>query len=400
MRYDSLILVISECTLTALRLCAAISTHVYFFAYFLAADGAASCRRLATPVGRTRRLDGRSKRSECELPLAVAVGCPNSEHPQIGTPDTYLYLAHLSNAFHVSTRYLNPLYFSRSFQRRHFCLLALMRTLPYPHTHRAPHLLACSFRDAASPTRINRRIEAKTMVLTGRLSLRKAAAEYNLSVSALGRLVHGEVSPSARVGRQTVLHPVVEKELARVCIFLYESNLSIHRGLIQYIAREIALKTGVPEDKFDASEKWFRGFKKRHPELASRKACKLNRGRAANFNRFAVQQWYAAVEDLIQLYDPTEIWNCDDTSKDPEMFSGMVRLHTRASIAAVVCIVYLNLLHAVCTAGDREEGRCTAERAPSGQERPHHRDAMWACRGRFYEVFVYLLRRRGQEGHV
>ena len=136
------------------------------------------------------------------------------------------------------------------------------------------------------------------------------------------------------------MHPVVEKELARVCIYLYESNMAIHRCLIQYIARDIAIKTGVPEDRFEASKKWFRGFKARHPELASRKACKLNRARAVNFNRFAVQQWYAAVEDIIQLYEPKEIWNCDDTSKDPEMFSGMVRLHKRASLTAVVCTVY------------------------------------------------------------
>ena len=155
--------------------------------------------------------------------------------------------------------------------------------------------------------------------------MRKAARVYGLSKSAMQRLVSGDVSPSARTGRKTILHPVVEAELARVCLYLYESNLSIHRSVIQLIARDIATKTGVPGHKFVASDKWFRGFLARHKDLSSRKACKINRARSANFNRLSVETWYTAVHDIMQLYDDEEIWNCDDTSKDPEMFNGMVR---------------------------------------------------------------------------
>lgn len=86
------------------------------------------------------------------------------------------------------------------------------------------------------------------------MSVRKAARTYGLSVSAVQRLVSGDVSPSARPGRKTVLHPIVEAELVRVCLYLYESNLPIHRSLIQVVARDIAIKTGVPEDKFVCSE--------------------------------------------------------------------------------------------------------------------------------------------------
>lgn len=163
------------------------------------------------------------------------------------------------------------------------------------------------------------------MVLSKKMSVRKAARTYGLSVSAVQRLVSGAVSPSARAGRKTVLHPVVEAELARVCLYLYESNLPIHRSTIQSIARDIALKTGVPGHKFVASEMWFRGFLARHKDLSSRKACKINRARSANFNRLSVETWYTAIHDIMQLYEDDEIWNCDDTSKDPEMFNGMVR---------------------------------------------------------------------------
>ena len=85
-----------------------------------------------------------------------------------------------------------------------------------------------------------------------------------------------------RSGRKTVMHLVVEPELARICIYLHESNISIHRALIQIIAFDIALAMGVPKDSFEASEKWFHGLKARHPTLASRKACKFNRARNAS----------------------------------------------------------------------------------------------------------------------
>ena len=78
------------------------------------------------------------------------------------------------------------------------------------------------------------------------------------------------------------MHLVVEPELARICIYLHESNISIHRALIQIIAFDIALAMGVPKDSFEASEKWFHGLKARHPTLASRKACKFNRARNAS----------------------------------------------------------------------------------------------------------------------
>jgi hypothetical protein len=149
--------------------------------------------------------------------------------------------------------------------------------------------------------------------------------------------VKGTVSPTARVGRKTVLHPDVEKELARVCVYLYEANLSIHRSLIQHIARDIAVATGVDPENFDASDHWFAGFKARHPELATRKACKINRARSVSFNRFAVESWYTAMREILALYKPEEIWNCDDTSKDPELFSGLVRYQTCSILWQALC---------------------------------------------------------------
>ena len=195
------------------------------------------------------------------------------------------------------------------------------------------------FRDPVSPTRTDRRKDAKRMVLDEGLSVRKAAEICGLSATAVHRLVSGAVSPSAGMGRKTVMHPLVEAELACVCIYLYESNIPIHRALIQSIALDIALATGVPKDSFVASEKWFRGFKARHPTLASRKACKINRARSISWNRFSVEQWYTAAHENLQKYEPEEIWNCDDTSKDPEPFNGMVRHHMSCSHAAAMCAV-------------------------------------------------------------
>lgn len=103
------------------------------------------------------------------------------------------------------------------------------------------------------------------------------------------------------MGRKTVMHPLIEAELARVCIYLYESNIPIHRALIQSIALDIALATGVSKDNFVASEKWFRGFKARHPTLASRKACEINRACNIRWNCFSAEQWYMAVHENIPI---------------------------------------------------------------------------------------------------
>ena len=123
-----------------------------------------------------------------------------------------------------------------------------------------------------------------------------------------------------------------KEELAKKVLRLAECNVPLTTSLLTRVGGEIAVKMGVKTDGFVFSKKWFDGFFKRNKKISSRKGCKINRARSANFNRVAMEQWAAAVGPLIKLYKPEEIWNVDDTSKDTEIFSGMVNRSRACSV--------------------------------------------------------------------
>ena len=97
-----------------------------------------------------------------------------------------------------------------------------------------------------SPRTKDARLQAMSAIKERRLSLREASREYGVPKSCLSRLARGETNVEFGSGKPTELHPHVEDELAKVCLFLKDAHVSVERRLIQRIALKIARETGVP----------------------------------------------------------------------------------------------------------------------------------------------------------
>lgn len=72
------------------------------------------------------------------------------------------------------------------------------------------------------------------------------------------------------------------------------------------------------------SDKWWRGFKKRHPKLSLRKADRLDRRRARMANQTVMDSYFTLLDSTLTKLGiknkPERIYNCDEsgTSLDPK----------------------------------------------------------------------------------
>jgi transposase len=169
------------------------------------------------------------------------------------------------------------------------------------------------------------REKALKMVSSGKMSLRKAAKIYGISKSALSRMQVGETLPETRKGAPTHLPPEVEALLAEKLLLCAERAFAVSVSQLPLIAQEIGAKLGIPVGDWYAGEKWQRGFLKRHPFLSSRKASRVNRARTLGFTSVSHAEYYATLKPILPLFKPSELFNVDDTSIDPEKGGMRVR---------------------------------------------------------------------------
>ena len=108
-------------------------------------------------------------------------------------------------------------------------------------------------------------------VRSGKLSIRKAAAEFNVPKSSLGNRISGRVEHGKQNGSETLLDPADEAALAA----FHLTHVSKHgyarsKDIVMRMATNMAEKRGKEVKKGRVSEKWWKNFLKRHPEVSKR----------------------------------------------------------------------------------------------------------------------------------
>lgn len=180
-----------------------------------------------------------------------------------------------------------------------------------------------------------RKLEALIWMEETGSSIRKAAEEFGISKTVLGRALKSlnGVSPSefkeqgksfTPQGAPTIL--TLEEE-SLIADTILESQKNMHcytragvKSLALYIVRkrppEVRKQDDVAiaswEERGMASNKWLNLFLKRHPELSQRVADPICRERA-HITKPMVDDFFLRIKPLLEKTAPGWIFNCDET---------------------------------------------------------------------------------------
>lgn len=151
------------------------------------------------------------------------------------------------------------------------------------------------------------------------LGLRQVARAWDVPYATFRRRVLGTVKGCEHEsGRNPVLPPAAERDLANVITELARAGFPLSRQEVRQLAFEYAQKNalkGFSDDKGNAGYYWFVGFMTRHPEITIRKTENLSAPRAMAMNPVQVGKWFSEYESMIsklEVHDPSHIWNVDE----------------------------------------------------------------------------------------
>ncbi|XP_033730751.1 uncharacterized protein LOC117320202 [Pecten maximus] len=158
---------------------------------------------------------------------------------------------------------------------------------------------------------------AVSAVRSGHLSLRKASKKYAVPKTTLIDHVSGRIESGARPGRKPYLTPKVEEALVSKVISAADKGFGMSKSqLILCQSAQIPLQKNVPVDD------WWRGLKRRHPELVLRKPERLSTSRIRMLNKPVIDSFFVdlnkVVTELNLQKKPHLIWNADETGKQFE----------------------------------------------------------------------------------
>ena len=160
---------------------------------------------------------------------------------------------------------------------------------------------------------------AVTAVCEGRMSLREAEARYGIPKSTLGDYVSGRREIGSTRGPQTILTADEEKKLADWALEMALIGYGRTKEQILLTVQKImeADKRPNPFTGHRPGNKWWSGFLKRHPNLATRKPENLEAYRAAACTKERLGQWYSDFQQFLLLHnigdDPRNFWNADES---------------------------------------------------------------------------------------
>lgn len=166
--------------------------------------------------------------------------------------------------------------------------------------------------------KLDQQLKAIQAVKDKSMSIRAAALSYGLSKSALSDLLNEKVAPGARAGAPLIIPLHVEAELVKTLIRCKEAGVGINSFQLPMVVCRIARSLGRKDASWIPDEGWLSRFWDRNPELSVKLGGKISRARRIQWNRIAVGKWYAAVKDLLALFEPREIGNVDDSGHDLE----------------------------------------------------------------------------------
>ena len=165
-------------------------------------------------------------------------------------------------------------------------------------------------------------------VKNGSRNVSDAARYYRIPRSTLDDKVKGRHSRSS--GRQTKLS--ADEEIALVEYIKYMDKIAHPLGVleIKMFAWSIAKRSQNPDCFGDAgpSNKWWRGFRKRHQSLTLRRPDKLDTRRRHTAKKSVVRKHFETLRETLQnsslLDKPERIFNVDETGIEMNRQTGKV----------------------------------------------------------------------------
>lgn len=156
-------------------------------------------------------------------------------------------------------------------------------------------------------------------VLEGTLSVRHAAAQYDIPPSTLHDHISGKVSAGAVSGAPRYLDEREEKELVEFLLGCAEVGYPKTVKEVRVIVGKIIAKKQKQDVETIApvSHGWWEKFQKRHQELSLRSSESLSQRRAMAMNPAVLNRYFDLLEDTVKGNNlhkrPALIFNCDES---------------------------------------------------------------------------------------
>ena len=162
-----------------------------------------------------------------------------------------------------------------------------------------------------STTSVEKAYEA---VVSGGMSVRKAAEEYGIPRSTLHAKVQGKVAITVKSGVKKHLSDDEEAKLVEFIAGCASIGYAKSRKEVQAIAQQII---ACRDPHVELTKEWCDSFKGRHPEIALRQAEPLSYARAMGTNPEMIARYFDLLEETLGANDlakkPGQIFNCDET---------------------------------------------------------------------------------------
>ena len=175
----------------------------------------------------------------------------------------------------------------------------------------------------------------------GSLSLRGASRKYGIPLTSIyDRFTVKVTHPKWR--KPTKLPEDKEKELINFAIKRTELGICFTKQTFLRFAGNFAEHEGVRFSKGVATDKWWRGLKKRHPNFSLRSPEATSSGRHMAMTRLRLCKYFAALKSVLEENNLTDckakIWNMDETGlslshKPPTIIArkGSKTVHSKVS---------------------------------------------------------------------
>ena len=184
--------------------------------------------------------------------------------------------------------------------------------------------------------------KAYKAVISGEMSLRKAAEEYGIPRSTLHNKVKGKVAINVKSGTKKHL---TDEEKAKLVEFLAgcaSIGYAKSRKEVQAIAQQIVMHRD-PQNTVEITKGWWDSFRCRHPEIKLRQAEPLSYARAVATDVQVIEKYFNLLAEILEdnglTRCPGQVFNCDETGmplahKPPKVASLASQKHPYAITAS------------------------------------------------------------------
>lgn len=162
--------------------------------------------------------------------------------------------------------------------------------------------------------------KALAMIRTNKISILGASKRFGIPRRTLGGYIKSGASNLKQNGRPPVLTKELEMELVSRIVRFADVGFPLTARALRRCVYIFCEKNGI-EQRFNeikgcAGRKWLKGFLRRHPDIARRKAQHLNEARAQKLNKFIVSDYFNTLKEVLTKLDlfnkPECIYNMDE----------------------------------------------------------------------------------------